>query len=213
MHALQVLMFGGGLSATMLGGEVAHSWAGLGITVLSGTTLWINNTQFISNSVSKGTVYASWNSTVHLNNATFRDCKATNGAAIYAVGSHTSTVTGCTFENNVAWQAGGAVYVKQSTITFSSTVFKKNSAPIGGALALYDNSRAAVQAQCMLDGNVARLQTESKNELGDNYYHLGVGGAVYMTDSVASITDSFVSNNKAVMNGGECWDVITFNCT
>jgi hypothetical protein len=204
MHALQVLMFGGGLSATMLGGEVAHSWSGLGITVLSGTTLRINNTQFIFNSVSQGTVYASWNSTVHLNNVTFRENKGSYGAAMYVSGSHTSTVTGCTFENNVAWEAAGAAFMKYSTITFSSTVFLKNSAPIGGGLALYDNSRVTFQQQCTLVGNVARLQTQSQNELGNNYYNLGVGGAMYMQDSMASITDSAVLNNTAVMNGGEC---------
>jgi hypothetical protein len=203
-YASQVLMFGGGLSATMLGGQVMHSWSDLGIVVLSGTTLRINNTQFYKNTVAKGTVYASWNSTVHLNNVSFREHEATEGAAMYVVGSKGSTITGCRFDNNTGWEAGGAVYIKFSSVNISSTEFNKNSAPIGGALAVYDDSRVAFR-ECRMDGNVARLQTKSKNEVGQNYYNLGVGGAMYMQDSAVSIVNSTMSNNRAVMNGGECW--------
>jgi hypothetical protein len=203
-YALQVLMFGGGLSATMLGGKVVHSLSDLGIVVLSGTALRINNTQFYKNTVSKGTVYASWNSTIHLNNVSFREHEATEGAAMYVVGSKGSTISGCMFENNIAWAAGGAMYIKYSSVNFSSTEFNRNSAPVGGALAVYDSSRVAFWEQCRLDGNVARLQTKSKNEVGNNYYNLGVGGAMYMEDSSVTIVDSIVSNNRAVMNGGEC---------
>ena len=54
MLLLQVLAFGGGLTAILQGGEISHNRALLGVTVLANTTLVVNGTTFAHNTVQKG---------------------------------------------------------------------------------------------------------------------------------------------------------------
>jgi len=74
-------------------------------------------------------------------NTLFENNKGTNGAAIYTLNSPL-TVTSCTFKNNKASSEGGAIYFSTdisdtiAILTLDSSIFKYNSARIGGAYRL-----------------------------------------------------------------------------
>lgn len=204
LTGVQVLMFGGGLKATINGGTVRNCWADLGVVVGANSTLTVKDTKFETNSIDKGAVYASWASTLQLQNAMFERNTGVEGPAMYVVGSHTTTATGCTFDNNAANSAAGAVYIKASSVVYSDTAFTNNKSPKGGALAVAEGSRVTLQQQCKLDGNTARLQKTEGFELNPgDYYKLGVGGAMHMQSSSVDISDSVLSNNQAVIDGGK----------
>ena len=71
----------------------------------------------------------------------FENNKGTNGAAIYTLNTPL-TVISCTFKNNKASEEGGAIYFSTevsdttSILTLDSSIFKYNSARIGGAYRL-----------------------------------------------------------------------------
>jgi predicted outer membrane repeat protein len=205
---LQVLAFGGGLSATLQGGSISHTEAYCTVLVLANSTLTVQGTNLTYNKVKTGTLYSSWLSHLVVQGVVLADNAAENeGAAMYLAGSSTR-VTNSTLHQNTAENAGGAIYTKSSSLRMESITLSGNSAPIGGAVAVYDNSRVDV-TWSSLTNNTARIV---KADLSSgNYYTLGVGGALYVEHSSVQVSHSKVLGNMAVMDGGEwgtteCWE-------
>jgi parallel beta-helix repeat protein len=199
-----VLAFGGGLNATLEGGDISDTQAGSTVLVLANSTLTVQGTKFSSNKVRKGAVYGLWLSQLVVQRATLVNNTAEwEGGGMYLVGSN-CTLLGSTFDSNVAAKAGGAAYVKFSSLHVDSTEFHSNTAPVGGAVAVYNNSSVAF-TNSSLQSNTARPVDAAamKEQSRDSYYMLGVGGALYVEHSGVSIARSKVLHNRAVMDGGE----------
>jgi len=54
---MQVLVFGGGLKATLTGGSISHNTASTLVMVLANSHLAINGVNFINNTLGRGVVY------------------------------------------------------------------------------------------------------------------------------------------------------------
>lgn len=82
------------------------------------------------------------------------------GAGLVIVNANEVTVRNCTFRNNFAQDAGGAIYVRTSDeVLISQCVFTNNTSPVGGALCTEsqpaDNPRICDIQSCLFDGNTA----------------------------------------------------------
>ena len=131
-----------------------------------------------------------------------------NGGAIACYG--TLTAFYAVFENNFAYQRGGAVYVsnKDDTMTtryasFSHVTFRQNRAAKGGAIGVFSSDSGfseggkAVFTECVFEENAAVDPTA--NNQGTNIF----GGAVYSDrKGYVRIADSTLSGNSAVDEGG-----------
>jgi hypothetical protein len=129
---------------------------------------------------------------------------------MYLVGSKCA-VLGSKFDSNVGEKGGGAIYVKFSTLRIDSTDFVNNTAPVGGAVAVYEccrtNSHSSVvfTNSSLLDNAARPVKAAALQEQlsSGSYYTLGVGGALYLERSDVSIAGSKLLRNRAVMDGGE----------
>ena len=90
------------------------------------------------------------------------------------------------------------MHVKFSELTMSDTKFTNNSAPIAGALVVYEGSQLSIE-QCEFLNNTARIV---KPDDMTSYYKLGIGGAagMYIQDASAAIVSTNIKNNRAVMD-------------
>jgi hypothetical protein len=133
---LQVLAFGGGLSATLKDSSLKSNVASSIVVVLANSTLTLQNTNVTHNRVLKGSVYASWSSRLVVEHSAIGASRAwKEGAGIYLVGS-TGTVVKTALGVNVAEEGGGAVYIKFGRLLLNSSVVGTNMAPIGGGMAV-----------------------------------------------------------------------------
>jgi hypothetical protein len=184
-------VFGGKLRATVRGGRFSNNTSTIGVTVLAGSTLTVTDSNFTFNTLEKGAIYASYESTVSLDNVHITDNNATGyGAALYAVTS-TATITNSTLSRNSAQGGGGAVHVKdRATLTMVNCHLMENAGGLdkegcGGAVFATD-SQVSITA-C----NFTRNKADK------------CGGAVYFarkppTASSASLT-SLGSQNADVV--------------
>ena len=109
------------------------------------------------------------------------------GGGLYG-DSSTFTLANCIFTNNNAKQGGGAVYVKDSNVSFFSCSFVSNSAnSVGsGGAVLIDDSNASFSTSSFLN-NLSAYQ----------------GGAIRFTNSIGSVIESnFTQNLNTLANGG-----------
>jgi hypothetical protein len=223
--AVQLLAFGEGLNATLVDSYIGLDGASSAVMVLAKSSLTVQDTRFFFNSVTRGTIYASWSSSLAVSDTLLEANDAQEGAGIYIVGS-SGTVSRSKLALNVAKDGGGANYTKFSQVHVDSSLLDGNSAPIGGAIAAYNNSHVTMTNATVQD-NTARILTEeavplstghdahagawngtqklmarkAANEL--NHYKLGVGGALYVERSDVDISHSKVLRNRAVIDGGK----------
>ncbi len=121
--------------------------------------------------------------------ATMQNAKGVNGGAIY-VKNGTVTVNG-TLTNNEATNGGGAVYVKAGTFTIgASGKLSGNSAMTGGAVYVDDGTVNIV-------GTIGGTGAESNTAT--------IGGAVYINKGTVSVTGSVIGNTAE--NGGAVYQV------
>jgi hypothetical protein len=197
---LQLLAFGGGLTATMDGGSFYHNAAAVGVVALTNTTLNVHGTYLGDNKLDKGALYASWGSAMEITGATLKGNNAKyHGAGLYVVGAKATVSGGSTFHLNVANDGGGAMHVKFSELTMSNTKFTNNSAPTAGALVVYQGSHLSIE-DCEFANNTARIVQPDDMA---TYYKLGIGGAIYIQDASAAIVSTIFKTNRAVMDGGK----------
>lgn len=173
----QVLVFGGGLSATVERGLIAGNNVSMGMTVLANSTLRVRSTNITDNTLKKGAVYGSWksklqldhviitgNSALHegtamylvnantsLRHSWFHDNVAgRDGGAIYAKSHSSLDIHNCSFDNNTAAGCGGAVFLSDTNCTLADSNFTNNrAADRGGAVGLQGVVDSAVSQQVM----------------------------------------------------------------
>ncbi|ADC46578.1 adhesin-like protein with cysteine protease domain [Methanobrevibacter ruminantium M1] len=110
-----------------------------------------------------------------LKNIKFINGFNSQGGAIYAKGTNVN-ITDCIFENNLAPDNGGAIYV-EGNASIKSVKFINNSAGYGGAAYINDSS---ILEDLIFTGNVANIE----------------GGAVYIGGS-SNITNCIFDGNLA----------------
>ena len=163
----------------------------------------------VSNSVG-GAIFSQSKAVVLIYGRTaFRGNKSqgSNGGAICAYG--TVTAENATFEDNRAYQRGGAIYVSNADdtlttrlVSLTDVTFTGNSANRGGAIGIFaaesgfsDGGRAQL-TRCVFEGNTAANPGVSAPE---TVY----GGAIYVSRKGAlDVTDSRFAGNSALMEGG-----------
>ena len=159
-------------------------------TVIFGTTN--PSAVGLANSASSGgVIYATINSNITINGATFGYNIATYGGAITATHDSGNTISllNCLFVGNKATGSsygGGAIYaVGQSNLTIDSCTFDSNNAKYGAAI--YANSSAPIT---ILDSIFTNNTATS-------------GAAIYVTGSTeVSISSSVFDSNTVSSNGG-----------
>jgi hypothetical protein len=134
--------------------------------------------------------------TLDATDVTVTNCAARYGPGLFAWRprgrSRGSSCTRCAFINNRAEDAGGAVGVYGTSVSFDRCLFKGNSARFGGAITLMGGSMGAVV-------NVTRSYFVSNAASN-------AGGAIsiveYTSDAVMSVRNSVAAYNTAGMEGG-----------
>ena len=199
-------------TATKIGGAVYLADSQY-CEVLLGSEAGNNTLLFEGNSSSSvgGAIFAQTkNALIIYGNTVFKDNSSTgsNGGAICCYG--TLTVKNAEFENNFAYQRGGAVYVSNANDTlttrfasFDGVTFKGNSANRGGALGIYASSSDyseggnATVTGCTFENNSA-VDPTSDSTATDVF-----GGAIYLGRiGTLNIVDSALSGNTALEEGG-----------
>ena len=145
---------------------------------------------------------------VTITNSSFTGNKASVGGAIFNDGQ--ISITGTTFDNNIANQVGGALSsttTPTASTNISNSVFTNNhSVYDGGAI---DNYSGLKLENCLFEGNTAQLAFDAEKgtwttPVSDNTA-VG-GGAISLgavsTSSVASISGTTFKNNTSGTNGG-----------
>jgi len=221
----QVLVFGGGLSATLERGLITGNNASEGVTVLADSTLRVRSTNITDNSLQKGAVYGSWKSKLQLDHVIITGNSALqDGAAVYLVNANTS-LRHSWLHGNFAGRNGGAIYAKsRSSLDIHDCSFDNNtSAQSGGAVLLSDasgtladcnftNNRAAdrggaVSLQGVVDSAVLNYTSRLCKEALTVSLHMQacnlsgnmapVGGALAVHSSRLVIAGSCLHNNTA----------------
>jgi hypothetical protein len=94
-----------------------------------------------------------------ISQSSFSDNTGRNGAGIYFSGSTNSTLTDCTFTNNISAFGGGGVYQTGSiNLTLTNCDFISNSGSFGGAVCTSGFAPAAAMntfSNCSFDNNTA----------------------------------------------------------
>lgn len=145
---------------------------------------------------------------VTITNSSFTGNKASVGGAIFNDGQ--ISITGTTFDNNIANQVGGALSsttTPTASTNISNSVFTNNhSVYDGGAIGNYSGPKLE---NCLFEGNTAQLAFDAEKgtwttPVSDNTA-VG-GGAISLgavsTSSVASISGTTFKNNTSGTNGG-----------
>ena len=137
---------------------------------------------------------------VFTNNSVENSNDSNRGGAIYAAYAPRNEeidISGCTFDGNTAYNAGGAVYVgSKNIISISDSTFLNNEATdnYGGAVAVgTGTSTLNLSGNCVFRNNVA------KGSLSSNKYLLG--GAIFAPRNLTVRADA-----KVEICGNQCTD-------
>lgn len=134
-----------------------------------------------------GGLYCEENGTVTIEDVTFSNGFANDGAGLYAVRC-TVELTDTVFTDNLSEDDGGALTLWESTATLRGVTFRNNTALDGGAMALF-SSDVLVEDSVIAD-NVA------------SYF----AGGIWQYDSTLSLRDVTLSGNlNSGSFGGGLW--------
>ncbi len=121
-----------------------------------------------------------------LEGCVIRHCQVLGrGGGIRTVGAN-GTIRHCTFEGNVAENAGGAIDIQTTTLRIADCRFLGNRSASGGALLVVSIIGGSIQ-NCIFSGNAATT---------------GFGGAIDHSTSPISISACTFANNSAALAGG-----------
>ncbi|WP_407379472.1 C1 family peptidase [Methanobrevibacter sp.] len=172
-----------------------------GINIVNHGTINITNsvlengiaTQAIYNNSFGGAVYnpgEHYDPHLYIDNSTFRGNYAEYGGAIYMTHG-TLTITNSRFEDNVAYNYGGAIAAgDDSTIIIKNTVFLNDYSINDAGGALYFK-----KGNVNIDGSTF------------NYCNATFGGAVCDLNSYTTITNSRFNHDSAVYSGGSIYSL------
>ena len=146
----------------------------------------------VSNCVTaNGAIYAQYGS-IHIYGGKIYNNTATQGSGAIRLedsGGQKSTLVvdgDVLFENNTSESFGGAISLWRSTMTVNGATFKENSASMGGAiLAIGSKTKKAT------------VQLKNCTFTGNSTTDDGSGGALYLQDVEATLTDCTIENNTA----------------
>lgn len=182
-------------------GEIAVSLDNL-------TIIGINNPIISGGKTSRGlTNYAS---NLTIRGFTFKDGYRRIGASIFDYGG--ITVINCTFINNYAWGAGGAIYAPSNYFKIINSTFINNIAYQGAAI-YGEYGASIINSTFINNGNLSTSQGGAVFMYGDNLYVENcsfinntanyVGGAfiTYSAGNVTCINSSFINNTAKVAGG------------
>lgn len=160
--------------------------------LIFGSSPLIEGCQFIQNTAtSRGGAINNSDSSPEIRESTFEQNVAPNGAAIYCNASM-ETITQCVFDQNLADQRGGGLYVTAGGHpSVVSCTFQNNrgtgAGADGGAVALIGSQVTAIG--CLFQGNESDLSS-------------GVGGAIYANGaSVGDFTNCTWTGNESASVG------------
>jgi len=117
------------------------------------------------------------------------------GALNYNGGSSTLTIDNCVFENNSATTNGGALNLQQNSVTVKNSIFNTNTAKTGGAI--YWSGTSGSLMYCNFSDNIA---VTSSNVYLSNGANAVMGNNIYI-GSYASIPEE-VTNDFAIVTMG-----------
>ncbi len=109
------------------------------------------------------------------------------GGGLYLFDGDSALITGNLFEDNLAGERGGAIYLDEGAPTFSENIIRGNYASIkglgmGGGLYLADAPAHLINNQII----------ENVGSAG----HQGFGGGLYLENSNATLTGNLISGNR-----------------
>jgi len=139
---------------------------------------------------------------VFLKGIIFKNGNSDKGGAIYNEGK--LTISGCTFTNNTASVAGGAIYSENNNLVVESSTFEKNSVTNG-----YSQNRGSQGAAIAVNGGDLKVVESTFIENQANPASWGVGGAIYTNNSAVSIRGSDFKKNKGFFGGALLFENIT----
>jgi FG-GAP-like repeat len=116
---------------------------------------------------------------------------ATTGGGM--MNSGTLTVNGCTFNGNVASQAGGGIDNDTGTLTVTNCTFATNAAPFGGGIDNFGGT--LIVTGTTFNGNTSLTMAAGNSNLPD-------GGGIENLNGTLSVTNSTFYGNMAIRGGG-----------
>jgi hypothetical protein len=180
-----------GLTGFTLSGGLTNAFPGAGAIAFTAQSLTLTNMAVTNNSstIAAGGIGEFGNGSLTLVNTTISGNSGVYGGGVYLDYGTTSTtsITGCTISNNVAGGVGGSPgagvdIVGHGSVNITNTTISNNSAPFGGAVALFLGNATLTITGSTLSGCTAGLG----------------GGAMYFTGTGAlDITNSTIANNTA----------------
>ena len=140
-------------------------------------------------------------SELHISVLAFISCGHNNSAAVSIMSVQQSDISDCIFQNSINTnyyhpdtQLGGALFLKDSTLTLTGNTFQSNFADFGGALYVVDSTLNST-------GNTFQ------------YNSAGGGGALYVEDGTFTFTGNTFQYNSADAGGALLVEDGTFNFT
>lgn len=202
-------MFGGGIRATVQGGDVSGSSASFLVAVNANSMLTVNGTRFINNSCLRSPLLSSGtqgkpmykeHARLLLLNATFEGNQVLEqGGAMFATESNV-TINNSLFQDNKATDAAGALLAKQSAVVLDACTFTGNAAPKAGAVKA-ENASLLIHV-CVFENNTARVVNSASMDTS-SFWSLGVGGAIQAEQSAVHVDNTTLANNSAGVDGGK----------
>lgn len=141
---------------------------------------------------------------VYVLKTTFKGRGNVNESLVKAIYSRHANVTiaNCFFKGNTG-DTGGAMYVEQrSNITIEGTTFTQNKATIDGGAIFIRESSIRFEATIRLKEETAHSHPTVFSSNWAQYY----GGAIYLNDSLATMSSSNITfTNNSANEGGAMW--------
>lgn len=151
-----LLLFGGSISASMIGGVFVNNTLGAALVVQQQASLQITDTSVTGHMGTRGlAVYASGESALVISNSSFSNMNT--AGAVQGGGQASITIHSSTFGSNTMnkWDdipAGILTFYDNSTASVSWSNFRRNTARFDVAIALYGS--AQVRLRACLDGGL-----------------------------------------------------------
>ncbi|CAG9325837.1 unnamed protein product [Blepharisma stoltei] len=186
----------------------SHSLEG-GIIYAYQTPLTIEN--FTLNNFSKSGIYGSYLEKLEISRSSMSNGNGRLSGGVYCYSCGNIKIKSCSFNNNEASLAGGAIYFDSqtshsSTYEISSCSFTENSANKGGALYINDLSGS------ILTTTFTSNKAISNQDFYESEITEGIGGAIKLScikseECKFSIKSCNFTGNSATYNGGAInWD-------
>jgi hypothetical protein len=182
--------------------SAANSGGGLGTN--EGAALILFATTVYSNTAGWGGGLSAWGTTLLINSAVITNSAANNGGGIDLGVTGVLSVDTALMAGNTATYGGGASLAGQATLhRLTST---RNDAQTGGALAVYTSGALTLTASTVVTNtagtgalySAGRLVLEQSSVIRNS----AAFGAGIATDGNAYLSNSTVSGNHAVLDGG-----------